>query len=352
MNDLSSKVFNGVKYLMLSTDRKILDSDSMVWKRMQQYATFCESLVIIVAGTGEARVVDEGKMRIVFPGGYTKIDNFVRMVIAARKEPATITSAQDPFWTGLVGVVSGKRPLQIQLHTDHFGFVGTVLAAISLRSASCVRVVSERLKRKVRYFTNAPVTVLPIWVDVQKFKTEYPRPAVFGAYPVILTVSRLSAEKQLDLVIRTVRDVLFAHLFIIGDGLEKGALEKLVTKLNLSDRVHFLGWHNDVAAYYQHADCFVQASKYEGYGVSLVEALVSGCPAVSTDVGVARELPKGAVTIAPTSEYGLSRALSTTLHLVEAREQVRAAREAFLHSMPSEAEYLERYKQSLTSCGI
>jgi putative flippase GtrA len=48
-------------------------------------------------------------------------------------------------------------------------------------------------------------------------------------------------------------------------------------------------WCDDPASYYKTADCFLITSDYEGYGMTIVEALAAGCPVVSTDVGIAKE---------------------------------------------------------------
>ncbi|MEX0998933.1 MAG: glycosyltransferase family 4 protein, partial [Thermodesulfobacteriota bacterium] len=60
--------------------------------------------------------------------------------------------------------------------------------------------------------------------------------------------------------------------------------------LGLEKNVSCEGWQEDLASYYKTANVFIQTSLFEGYGLSLVEAGLSGLPVVSTPVGVASEL--------------------------------------------------------------
>jgi glycosyltransferase involved in cell wall biosynthesis len=63
-----------------------------------------------------------------------------------------------------------------------------------------------------------------------------------------------------------------------------------VIDLGLEESVVFESWQKDLASYYKTADVFVLTSYYEGFGLTLAEAVACGCPIVSTDVGIARDL--------------------------------------------------------------
>jgi len=352
---------------MLSTDRKILDPATQVAERTRGYASFCEELCIIVAGTGTYLDSTSGNVHLLFPGGKTKFENFVNMALMARASAramsATIVTAQDPFFTGLVGVCAAyavRAPLQIQIHTEYFApafifesvrhVAEFLLSFVVIQFATCIRAVSEHIARHVRRSTRTNVSVLSIRPSIERFGRDYERPKEFGTQPVILTVSRLASEKRIHLVIGALKYLKDAHLYVVGDGQEKGALATRAMRLGLAERVHFLGWKSDVAAYYRHANCFVQMSSYEGYGISLVEAIASGTPAVSTAVGIATELPPGSVTIVPPREYELSKALIEILDSPAIRSKSREAGAQFVQSIPSETEYLECYKQLLHTC--
>lgn len=66
-----------------------------------------------------------------------------------------------------------------------------------------------------------------------------------------------------------------------ADGL--GCLKTLVEKYGLGDTVSFLGFRSDMEQLYQEASVFVLSSRYEGFGLVLIEAMSQGCACVTTD---------------------------------------------------------------------
>ena len=82
-------------------------------------------------------------------------------------------------------------------------------------------------------------------------------------------------------------------LVIIGDGPERKKLEELTAKLGLTQRVLFMGEQKDARAYMASANAYIQASAYEGYGRTLIEAALARIPIITTDVGIVGEVLKG-----------------------------------------------------------
>lgn len=76
----------------------------------------------------------------------------------------------------------------------------------------------------------------------------------------------------------------FSKLLLIGDGEKKEDLIKIAKEYNVLDSVVFLGKINDVEKYLMAADHFIFPSKYEGLGMSLIEAQISGLKCWSSDV--------------------------------------------------------------------
>ncbi|MBI3671782.1 glycosyltransferase family 4 protein, partial [Candidatus Azambacteria bacterium] len=108
---------------------------------------------------------------------------------------------------------------------------------------------------------------------------------------IILMASRLTKEKNIPLAIEAMKEVVKkypkAGLLIVGDGPEKEKLKAKRSTLNAN--IIFEDWTDDLASYYKTSDIFLLTSDYEGYGRTIIEALVAGTPVVSTDVGYARE---------------------------------------------------------------
>ena len=76
-----------------------------------------------------------------------------------------------------------------------------------------------------------------------------------------------------------------AHLALVGQGELKPSLCDLVTDLGIANRVHFLGFRNDVSDLLCAADLFVMPSVEEGLCTSLLDAMGQGIPVVTTSAG-------------------------------------------------------------------
>ncbi len=105
---------------------------------------------------------------------------------------------------------------------------------------------------------------------------------------VILAAGRISRQKNFESLIRafsTVLKVTDARLIILGTGRERKRrdLEKLATELNVGHAVSLPGWIDNPYSFMASADLFVLSSNHEGFPRSLTEALICGCPVVSTD---------------------------------------------------------------------
>ena len=60
--------------------------------------------------------------------------------------------------------------------------------------------------------------------------------------------------------------------------------------IGVADRVRFLGWRRDLSTIYAATDVFLLTSRNEGTPVALIEAMASGVPGVSTDVGGVKDV--------------------------------------------------------------
>ena len=76
-----------------------------------------------------------------------------------------------------------------------------------------------------------------------------------------------------------------ARLLLVGDGEERPVVERLITELHLSERVHLVGWQQDLRPVYGAMDAAVISSRSEGTPVALIEAMAAGRPVVAPDVG-------------------------------------------------------------------
>lgn len=105
--------------------------------------------------------------------------------------------------------------------------------------------------------------------------------------PLILSAGRLSFEKGVDRLLEAF--VLFARhepnasLAILGDGPEREALQAQALERGIGGKVHFFGNTPDAQVYFKHADLFALASRREGFGNVLIEALAAQTPIIAFD---------------------------------------------------------------------
>lgn len=110
-----------------------------------------------------------------------------------------------------------------------------------------------------------------------------------------LAVGRFSYKhKGFDLLIEAFH--LFARhngewsLDIVGEGPEEESYRKLIRQYGLEQRVVIHPFTNDIQAYYTQAQVYVLSSRWEGFGLVLVEAMAHGLPVVASDLPVCQEI--------------------------------------------------------------
>ena len=111
----------------------------------------------------------------------------------------------------------------------------------------------------------------------------------------IVMISRLEKVKNIEGVINVVARLcdttsINIRLTIAGSGALEQELKKKVEEMNLQKHVHFLGFITDPYPHLCNADLYVLNSHSEGFSNSLVEAMYSGTPVLSTTVGAASDI--------------------------------------------------------------
>ncbi|MFL1706909.1 glycosyltransferase [Campylobacter sp. MOP7] len=115
--------------------------------------------------------------------------------------------------------------------------------------------------------------------------TKTPHKIELGKNFNILAVGRLAKVKGFDLLLKALSKVNFDfNLIILGEGNEKNNLEKLAKDLNISNKVEFKGFQENVADYVYSTDLQVIASETEGLSISLIEAILYAKLLVASDI--------------------------------------------------------------------
>ncbi|WP_116472417.1 glycosyltransferase family 4 protein [Zobellella maritima] len=102
---------------------------------------------------------------------------------------------------------------------------------------------------------------------------------------VVLAAGRLTYQKGFDLLLLAWKKVNNSYpdwkLHIVGDGEDKNALENSAAEYGISGSVEFVGNKQDMEKYYQKSAIYCLSSRFEGFGMVLVEAMSYGLPIVS-----------------------------------------------------------------------
>ena len=103
----------------------------------------------------------------------------------------------------------------------------------------------------------------------------------------VLAVGRLTHEKGYDMLLEAWVQVTKVmpdwRLKIVGEGRARDTLTEFIKKNHLTDSVELVGNTDDVGQYYQQAEILCLSSRFEGFGMVLIEALAFGLPIVSFD---------------------------------------------------------------------
>jgi len=143
-----------------------------------------------------------------------------------------------------------------------------------------------------------PIEIIPNFVDTELFKRSPRRDcsrdllSPDGAR-VIIHISNMRPVKRLPDVIKVFAQVsreLKVRLVMVGDGPERGGAHRLAEELGVGDRVVFLGAQESIASLLNCADVALQPSATESFGLSILEALSTGVPVVSTRCGGPEEV--------------------------------------------------------------
>src|SRR3989338_9450971 len=335
-----------MRILMISGDPGVLDPASNAWKRMEWYREMLGDIDILLCRRNIFSFIDKF---------------FMAQGMMWRKKYDVIT-AQDIEHAVLAWLLSRLHgvPWQMQIHTDIFSpyfvqhsvlnRIRAGLAKFLLTRAGGIRVVSERIKKSIlesRILNlESRIAVLPIFIDAEYIRAYAIKTDLRQKYPerfIILMASRITKEKNILIAIEVLKELL-THpkdplLLIVGDGPETGNLKKAAKRPGLERNVKFEPFTGDLYSYYKSCDLFLLTSNYEGYGMTLVEALHAGAKIISTDVGIASEIfpPENIISVGdkPALSAKIYNALEGNIHF--ARELGYQTKE----------EYIGLYKDSL-----
>ena len=136
------------------------------------------------------------------------------------------------------------------------------------------------------------IEVIPNGVELDKFINKSREYEV--GEPIVGSIGRLSPQKGFDFLLEAAADIPGLKVLIAGEGGEKQILEKIAANLDITGRVRLVGVQKDVPVFLESLDIFVLPSRWEGFGIVLLEAGLSGLPVIASRIdGIAEIIKDG-----------------------------------------------------------
>ncbi len=204
---------------------------------------------------------------------------------------------------GWVGTTAARRsglPLVVSCHGTDIALLQRIpllrpAAARVFQAASGITVVSSYLKKRLIHLVGSKVDgleerliVAPLPVNSNTFYFDEKTPRVSGS---IVAATRYTSQKKTDVLIHAVAKLrsegITCQVDLYGDGPEKGNLQEVVVAQGLQDcfRLNDPITHEELADRYRSAAISLLVSEREGFGLTLVEAMLCGCAVIGARSG-------------------------------------------------------------------
>ena len=186
----------------------------------------------------------------------------------------------------IVTTLHGTDITLVGSHSDFFDLIRHAILGSDAVTAVSAWLAAET---KARFDLDFAPHVIPNFVDTGRFhaKGRVDYPGEEGEL-VLAHASNLRPVKRIGHTLRVfqgVQKALPSRLIVLGEGPEKGLAIETAAEMGLSDRVHFHGDTRDMPLKLRSAHLYLLLSEYESFGLSALEAMACGTPAVVSDAG-------------------------------------------------------------------
>ncbi|MBN1426213.1 glycosyltransferase family 4 protein [Candidatus Fermentibacteria bacterium] len=178
-------------------------------------------------------------------------------------------------------------------------------------------------------------------VDLDRFAGIPPSPMLrdaLGIPPdhfIVGTVAAMAAHKDYPSLLMAAEEVLRTEERVVfcgvGDGPQRHRIDTMARDLGLGERFKFAGFQDDIGSYLRLFDIFVMASRTEGLGTSVIDALAVGVPVVATRVGGIPEIvqeEKNGLLVPPGNAHALASAIHRLITDGDLRARLAASARA------------------------
>lgn len=188
----------------------------------------------------------------------------------------TLSRDADPVHDVMSVVVDRLLPITYR-HADHViavseGVAGDVVRTVGIPREDVSVIHNPVIGSEFRSAVDEPVSHR--WLTDESIE-------------VVLGAGRLAPQKDFGTLVRAFEGVAAsnanARLLLVGSGEERETIRRLIDRLGLQETVEIVDYVENLYAVMRAADVFVLSSRWEGFGIVLVEAMAAGTPVVSTD---------------------------------------------------------------------
>jgi glycosyltransferase involved in cell wall biosynthesis len=208
---------------------------------------------------------------------YSIVAVAMRLILGRKCPPIVLKVSNDLQRRDLPAPMRWAYHLWLRVQTPVFAAVVAMAEPARAEVKQVMRVPPSR----VTVINNASVRQ----DDLDQFAAAQDRVARDHSGRHFLAVGRLVAQKNFALLLRAFARIARDddRLTLVGEGLHRLALERLIGELGIAAKTAMPGHLNPLYDQFARADAFILSSDYEGLGVVVVEALAAGVPIVATD---------------------------------------------------------------------
>ena len=331
-------------------------------------------LALREGGPFEKDLLEAGIPVYKLPVSQGRVDYFafwkIRQLIVKLAPDIIHTHNTQPFIEGTLAAMLAGRPVVV--HTDHgrqFPDKRRYMWMEWLASKAVAGIISVSNDNKAslvkhEHISADKISVIPNGIDNKKYQPKVNgrlKRAALGlepdAWPVLGWCGRMSPEKGLSVLLRSLPDVVRQYprvrLLLMGDGTLRKELEDQAEQEGVASHVRFLGARADVPEVLQLLDLFVLPSLREGLPLVLLEAMAAGIPIVATDVGGNHQAVTDGVTgylVPSENPAALARAINQLLDDDTTRRRFSSEAQRRFAEQFTISRMVERYDEVYRQC--
>ncbi len=202
-------------------------------------------------------------------------------------------------------------PVVTTLHGTDITLVGKddsfePVISFAINHSDAVTAVSQNLKADTyhHFKVDKDIRVIPNFVCCEAYSSQQDQLELRREYAndeerILVHVSNFRSVKRVEDIVRVfvkVRKELPSKLLLVGDGPERHNIEKLCREMGVCDEIQMLGKMRNTETILSISDLFLLTSESESFGLAALEAMASGVPVISTNIGGILEINRHGYT--------------------------------------------------------